>query len=371
MSDHLLTHGTFFLPGPTEVRPAVLQAMTGPMLPHRGAEFERLHQAVDEGLRPVFRTTQPVLLATCSATGLMEAAVRALPEGPVLSVVHGAFSERFARIAEACGREVHVLSVPLGEAPDPDAVHERLRARRFGGVTLVHSETSTAVTSDVRTINALARDAGATLVVDSVTGIAGMPLEADAWDVPFVLTGSQKALALPPGLAFGVAQPAFLEAAKRAPARGRYLDVVEMAAYAAKHQTPNTPAVSLLYAAAEQVRAIASEGVEARWARHAAMAATMHARVGRWAATLHPAVRVLAPPHARAATVTAVMLPPGVTGPQVQQAVARRGFVIGDGYGPLKQTTFRVGHMGDHTVEGLERCLDAVEEALEELLPRA
>ncbi len=365
-----MSFGTFFLPGPTEVRPEILAAMGGPMIGHRGAAFEALYAEIDEGLRPVFRTTQPVLIATASATGLMEGGVRALPAGPVLSVVHGAFSDRFARIVDACGREVEVLEVPWGEAPDPADVRCLLERRRFVGVTLVHSETSTGVLSDVRAIAAIAADHGVPLVVDSVTGLGGTPLETDAWQIPFVLTGSQKALALPPGLAFGVAQPGFAAAAHQGPARGLYLDLVELVEYARKRQTPNTPALSLLYAAQAQVRAIAREGVEARWARHAAMASATWDWVTRTADALGLPLRVLAPSGARSHTVTCVALPPGVAGPAIVQAVERRGFVIGGGYGKLKDTTIRIGHMGDHTLDGLARVLDVVTDAIREVIAR-
>lgn len=366
--------GTFFLPGPTEVRPEVLAAMTRPMIGHRGPEFEALYAEVADGLRAVFRTAHPPLIATASATALMEAGVRALPEGPLLCAVNGAFSERFARIAEACGRDVTVLRIPDGRAVPADAVAEALArprahaGRPYVGVTVVHSETSTGALSDVRAIAVVAADAGATLVVDSVTGIAGAPLEADAWAVPFVLTGSQKALALPPGLAFGAAQPGFLAAARDARGRGLYLDVVEMADFAARGQTPNTPAVSLFYAAQVQLRAIVAEGLEARWARHRAMAERTWAWVGEASDRLGVGLEVLAHPGERAPTVTAVRLPPLLRPKAVVAATAARGFVIGSGYGETRETAVRVGHMGDHTLEGLDRCLEALEDAVRDLL---
>lgn len=362
--------GTFFLPGPTEVRPAILAAMTRPMMAHRGRAFEALFARLQEGLRLVFDTTRPVYVSSSSATGLMEGAVRAAPAGPILAVVNGAFSERFADIARACGREVHVLDVPWGRAADPEAVQRALAAGRFAAVTVVHSETSTAALTDVRAVAAVARAHGAACLVDSVTGVGGAELHADAWGLDFVLTGSQKALALPPGLAFGVASEAFAQGAGAAPGRGRYLDLVEFEAYAAKHQTPNTPAVSLLYALEAQLDAMAAcEPIAARWTRHAAMAAATHAWVATHAERF--GVGVLAPPGERSPTVTAVTLPEGVTGDAVAQAVERRGFVVGSGYGKLRATTFRIGHMGDHTPATLARCLAACEAALSELTGRA
>lgn len=366
--------GTFFLPGPTEVRPEILAAMTRPMLAHRGAAFEALFARLQDGLRLVFDTARPVYVSSSSATGLMEASVRCAPAGAILALVNGAFSERYADIARAVGREVAVLDVPWGRAADPDAVARALDAGapgggRFAALTVVHSETSTAALTDVRAVAEVARARGAACLVDSVTGIGGAALHADAWGLDFVLTGSQKALALPPGLAFGVASAAFARATADAPARGRYFDLAEFEAYAAKHQTPNTPALPLLYALDAQLAAMAScEPIAARWARHAAMAARMHAWVAEHAERF--GVGILAPAGERSPTVTAVTLPPTLGGDAVVRAMEARGYVIGAGYGKLKGTTIRIGHMGDHTVATLDGCLAALTEAFAELTGR-
>ena len=202
MTASLLTQGTFFFPGPTEVRAEVLAAMTRPLIAHRGKAFEAMFAGIQASLRPIFRTTRPVYVSSSSATGLMEAAVRCAPEGRVLSIVNGAFSARFSAIVKACGRESDVLEVPYGEIATLDMVADALRRQRYAAVTVVHSETSTGALQDVRGITRLAREAGALCLVDSVTGIGGAPLEFDAWELDFAHTGSQKALALPPGLAF-------------------------------------------------------------------------------------------------------------------------------------------------------------------------
>lgn len=356
--------GTFFLPGPTEVRPEVLEAMVQPMIPHRGRAFEALFSRVQEGLRHVFRTTRPVFVSSSSATGLMEAAVRCAPPGRVLALVNGAFSERFADIARRCGRETDAVSAPSGGVVELDDVARRLAAERYAVVTVVHSETSTGALSDVRAVQELAREHGALCLVDSVTGIGGAPLEFDAWELDFALTGSQKALALPPGLAFAVASEEYMRHVREAPARGVYFDLAEFERYVARDQTPNTPALSLLYAADRQLALIREEGMEQRWARHHAMAEL----TWRWADALGTRrgadFRILATPGQRSPTVTAVTLPVGLPSSRVTAAVAARGYTIGGGYGEVKETTFRIGHMGDHTPEGLAACLAAVEDAL-------
>lgn len=359
--------GTFFLPGPTEVRRDILGAMLQPMLPHRGDAFEALYAALQDGLRPIFRTKRPVYVSTSSATGLMEAAIRCAPPGAILALVNGAFSERFAAIATACGRDVEEISCHWGDVVALDAVEAVLARRHFAAVTVVHSETSTGALTDLAGLASLAHAHDALLIVDSVTGIAGAPVETDAWDLDFVLTGSQKALALPPGLAFGVASERYVATANSAPSRGLYLDIAEFEQFARKNQTPSTPAISLMYAARAQCEQIAREGIERRWARHVGMMEHMHSWVMEARQETGLTLDVLAALDARSPTVTAVTLPAGITGDAVARAVATRGFVIGSGYGKLKSRTFRIGHMGDHTLEGLAACLDAVTDALTEL----
>jgi aspartate aminotransferase-like enzyme len=364
MTASLLTQGTFFYPGPTEVRAEVLAAMTRPLIPHRGKAFEALYAGLQEALRPIFRTTRPVYVSSSSATGLMEAGVRCAPEGRVLAIVNGAFSARFAAIAKACGRDTDVLEVPYGEAATLEMVRDALAQASYAVVTVAHSETSTGALHDVRGITALAHEAGAVCLVDSVTGIGGVPLEFDAWELDYALTGSQKALAMPPGLAFAAATPAFIEAARATGRRGLYFDLVEFDAYAAKHQTPNTPAVSLLYSAQVQLPAIVAEGMEARWARHRAMAEATWAWVAGLRERHGDAFGVLAREGHRTTTVTSVTIPSTFTASTLVKAVAERGFTIGNGYGKNRETTFRIGHMGDHTVERLATCLKECGEAI-------
>jgi aspartate aminotransferase-like enzyme len=350
--------GTFFLPGPTEVRTEVLAAMSRPMIPHRGTVFEALYANVNTGLQHAFRTHRPVYMSTSSASGLMEASIRCAPAGPMLSLVNGAFAERFANIARACDRETIVLETPAGTVHDFSAVENALNTREYAAVTVVHSETSTGALTDIATIAKLAHAHGAMILVDSVTGLGGAPVETDAWELDFVLTGSQKALALPPGLAFGVASESFILQAQTAHSRGLYFDLVEFEQFAHKNQTPNTPAVSLFYAAEVQMQAIETEGIDARWARHAAMRAMTEA----WCAT--NGLAILATEGSRSPTVTAIRLPDGITPGAMVKAVSARGFVIGGGYGKMKDVTFRVGHMGDHTPDRLALCLAACADAL-------
>jgi aspartate aminotransferase-like enzyme len=358
--------GTFFLPGPTDVRPEILAAMMRPMIGHRGAAFEEMFARIQAGLRHVFRTKRPVYVSSSSATGLMEASIRCAPSGPILSLVNGAFSERYARIATACSRDTDVVEVPLGQTFRLGEVEARLAEKHYAALTVVHSESSTGVFTDVHTVSDLAHRYGVMCLVDSVTGVAGMPLEFDAWGMDFVLTGSQKALALPPGLAFAAASPEYVERAKAASDRGTYFDIVEFEKFVGKHQTPNTPAISLLYALEAQLESIVTERIERRWARHDAM----RTETERWVAVCAErgiGLAMLPPVGARSATVSTIVLPEGVTASAMVNAVAARGYTIGGGYGKVGDRAFRIGHMGDHTLETLGGCLKACEAALVEL----
>jgi aspartate aminotransferase-like enzyme len=360
--------GRFFLPGPTEVRPEVLHAMLQPLIGHRGEELSQMLAAADPVLRAVFRTTRPVYVSASSATGLMEGAVRNGVRRRALSLVNGAFSARFRDLVADCGREGDTYEVPWGHAHDPDALFDRLRAGGFDSVTVVHSETSTGVLNPLAHLAESVRRAEAEtgeeilLLVDGVTSVGGALVEFDAWRLDFLLTGSQKALALPPGLAFGAASERMLARAATLPGRGQYFDLLEFDAYWRKHQTPTTPAVSLLYALFEQAQRIAAEGVDARAARHLAMAE----RTRVWTEETGAAggLSMFAAAGLRSPTVSALAVSPERSATGIVKALAGRGYTIGGGYGRLKESTIRIGHMGDHTRDGLDELLAVLAEVL-------
>lgn len=354
--------GKFFLPGPTEVRSEILQTMIQPMIGHRVAEMEALIGHIQPGLRYVFRTSRPVYIVASSATGLMEGAVRNGARRRVLSLVNGAFSERFYRIALANGLQADPLEVELGAVNTPESLESALRRGIYDAVTVVHSETSTGVLNPIKELAEITRAAGdVVLLVDTVSSMAGAPFETDAWGIDFVLTGSQKSFALPPGLAFGAAQKNVLERAKSKTDRGVYFDFLDLEKNILGNQTPSTPAVSLLYALAAQLDYIREETIEGRWRRHQAMAE----RTWKWVAEMNDRgvpLSILAPEAYRSPTVTCIGVPPGWSGPRVATEVKARGFQIATGYGKQKDNSFRIGHMGDHTVETLEELLGALEE---------
>lgn len=356
--------GRFFLPGPTEVHPDILHAMTRPMIGHRGREMVDLLSGMETPLKKVFRTDRRVLIGTSAATGFMEMAVRSGVRHRALCLVSGAFGERFAGIVRAAGRDVIRLDVPLGRTVEPDMLRDALKRSRVDAVTMVHSETSTGALAPLEELTRVVREFDdVVLLVDAVTSIAGSPVETDAWQLDFVFTGSQKALALPPGLAFGVASERMLERAKCVPERGAYFDVLAYEDAMASHQPTNTPAISLLYALERQLGRIEAEGgVEARWERHDAMRRTVEEWVADSGGKL--GFGYLPDEGRRSWTISCLTMPDGVNGRDLVHAVRERGWTLGTGYGKLKPSTIRIGHMGDHQPDGVQELLGVIEQVV-------
>ncbi|HYN83143.1 MAG TPA: alanine--glyoxylate aminotransferase family protein [Gemmatimonadaceae bacterium] len=363
MTDTPNRFGTFFAPGPTEVRQEVLVAMTRPMIPHRSSAFEELFARLQAGLGYVFQTDRPVYVSASSATGMMEAGIRCSPPGPILSLVNGAFSERFAHIAEMCGRHVGRYEVKWGSVHEVVGLETYLTKTRYAAVTVVHSETSTGALNDIRALSDLAHSHGVTCLVDSVSGLGGAEVRTKEWQLDYVLTGSQKALALPPGLAFSTASAGFIESARSSEGRGVYFDLVEMDDFATRGQVPTTPALSLMYALDVQLEAIRQEGIENRWKRHT----TMSEMTSQWldkCRDSHIDLNNIVQLEFRSPTVSAIRLPKESSAAEFLRRVAERGIRVATGYGKLKSDTFRIGHMGDHSPATLEGCLAACEAAI-------
>ncbi|MEE8176285.1 MAG: alanine--glyoxylate aminotransferase family protein [Gemmatimonadota bacterium] len=364
-----LEYGRFFLPGPTEVEPATLAAMTEPVIGHRGEEIRELIGRLQPRLGSLFGTARPVYISTSSATGMMEAAITNLSRKRVLCLVCGAFSQRFYDIAAGCGRPADRLAVEWGEANLPEEVRDVLAAQpdRYDLVTVVHSETSTGVLNPIREIARIVHEfEDVLLAVDTVSSMAGAPVRTDEWELDFVLTGAQKALALPPGISLAAASEAALSRAREIEHRGFYFDLLNFEKHAANRMTPTTPAVSILFALLHQLRRICEEGLEERWARHQAMADRTHAWVEELATSTGRSFGVVAAAEYRSPTVTGVRLPDPslMDGPEVVRRVRERGYVVAAGYGKLKKESIRIGHMGDHTLDQLEDLLAELTEAM-------
>lgn len=349
----------FFLPGPTYVPEEVRRAMTGPMIGHRSAVFKELYNSLTPRLRQVTRTKGDVMLATSSATLVMESAVLSTVRRDVLNLVCGAFSERWHNVSKLVGRQADRVSVPWGEAVDPELVRSALRRKSYEAVTVTHNETSTGVINPLREIaQAINEDSDALVLVDAVSSLAGAPVEVDEWQLDVVLASTQKALAVPPGLTVFTLSERAAERAAGVENRGFYTDLLR---YRDKHRaagTITTPAIPILYALDRQLDRILEEGMEARWERHR----RLQQLTGRWAEDHGFAYASAA--GARSPTVSCLEPPKGVASPDLVQALARQGFTIGGGYGDWKPKTLRIGHMGEVRERDLESLFRVCEEIL-------
>lgn len=360
----MIDAGKFWVPGPTEVRPEILDAMRRPMIFHRTPEMEALMQRVTGRLRTMFGAKRPVHVISASGTAAMELAIRNGTVQKVLSVVHGNFGERFAKMAEASGRTVVRLKSPLGDVVALDEVRKALKGGGFDAVTATHNETATGVLAPITELGKLVNEQGdCLLLVDAVSSAGGTPIATDAWCADAVVSASQKAMGLPPGLAFAAVSDRLVERAKKVGGRGHYLDLLQYEEFAAKNQSPTTPAVSLLYALDQQLADIEAETLDKRYARHRAMADACVSRIRRMESaglrvSLTARAGLLSP------TVSCVTVPDNEP---VLEGMQKRGYTLGGGQSELAKTSFRVGHMGDHTVEGLTVMLEALEEVLAEV----
>lgn len=350
-------HPLLFIPGPTEVCEEVADAATTPMIGHRGPEISALLEEVLPQVAAMLHSSASVYPLACSATGAMEGAVRNAAPGPFLHLVGGAFAARWSEVRESCGLAGEDLVVPWGEAIDPEAVGQRLRGGSFRAVTLVHNETSTGVLHPLPEIARVVREeSDALLLVDTVSSMAATELRLDEWGVDLCLAGTQKAWAMPPGLSLVAVSPRALERSTQATGKGYYFDWVRHEEKIAKWQTPSTPPISLLFQLRAALKVFQAEGFAQRYARHAAM----RARVLEWAADRFE-------PFAQAAfrSPSLTALRAGET--EISTLLVRcreRGFIIGSGYGKTKGELFRIGHMGEITLELLDECLAVFDEEL-------
>ncbi len=353
--------GRNFLPGPTDVRPEVLAAQAQPMFSHRGPRMQALHAAMQPALQACFGTIQPVFIATCSGTGLLEAGVRSGVRERVLVPVGGYFGEYLARIAESCGKQVFRIGVHPGTAITPAQLEQFLEGPTVDAVALVHSESSTGALADIAALAQVVRARkDLVLLVDGITSVGAMPIEMDRWGADYYCTGSQKAMALPPGLAFGAASPRFLERAEKQDDAGFYLSVKKMAAIARDNLPFWTPAVSLILSLECQLgRIAASGGWTARWERHHLMLALMES----WAAGRKD-VRLLARPGARSPAISSLVLPTSRKPAEVMAALGQAGYLIGGPLDARQQDILRIGHMGDLEPGHLGALLDVLSEVL-------
>ena len=339
--------GHSFLPGPSEVHPSVLAAMI-----HFEPEQSALHSTgQSRALKDLFRTSQDVMLVAASATGMMEAAIRSGVEERVLVVIGGSYGERFAQVAQACGKDVVKAMVPPGRTLEADHLMQFLDGPEVDAVALVHSESSTGSLTPLEELARVVRSRkDVHLLVDAAGSLGGCPVETDLWQLDFVFSCSEKALALPPGLALCVASDRLLARGCKLSGRGSYLDLVHLAQSNLQHSPTSIPQAAAL--AVQLDRISAEGGIEARWKRHHEMLKM----VEEWV-LLHPDFTLLPPEGRRSWTVSCLRTPPGLSGDMIVQRMKERGWRIGTGVGDLRDATIRIGHMGESTPAQLSDLL--------------
>ncbi len=352
------------IPGPTPCPPQVLAAMSGQMVDHRGPEFGEIMKRVSAGLKRAFKTQNDVLIFTCAGTGGLEAAVvnTLSPGDRVLSVNIGNFGDRFASIATTYGAEVIKLGFEPGEAADPAAIDEALKANpAVSAVLVTHNETSTGVTNPLQEIAAVVRGYDKLLLVDAVSSMASVPIEVDGWGLDVVVSGSQKGWMVPPGLAFVSMSERAWAAYKRSTMPKYYLDAGRTRESAGKGQTPWTPAVSLFFAMDVALGLLEQEGWPRVFARHQRCADVARSGVRSLG------LELLADPRFASNMVTCVKAPEGVSVSDLRKAMREKHqIVIAGGQGSLTGKVFRIGHLG--LVE--EADIEAVIVALRQELPQ-
>jgi serine---pyruvate transaminase len=351
-----------FTPGPTPVPPQVLAAMAQPIVHHRGPDFRVVYERVLTRLKDVFRTESEVLLFASSGTGTMESAISNLcsPGERVCVVSAGSFGERWSAIAEAYGCEVDRLAYEWGEIPSAEDLAARLAERESRVVLLTHSETSTGVVADVRALTAAAKDAGALSVVDAISSLGAVPLETDEWGVDVVISGSQKALMTPPGLALVSVSEAAWDSRGTLPRF--YFDWERTRKAQAAFDAAFTPAVSLVAGLDVALAILLEKGLDAVFEHHVRLGRAC--REGIKAMGLE----LFSPDDDTAAVVTAVRTPEGIDAGELLLLLRdRHGVTLAPGQGALKPRIFRIGHIGYFDVFDIATALAAVELSLTEL----
>jgi aspartate aminotransferase-like enzyme len=352
------------LPGPVEIPAEVSRAAGRPMINHLGPEFAALLARVTAGLRHVFGTDADVLGFPSSGSGVMEAAIVNCfsPGDRVIAIVNGVFSERWAAMADAFGLRVTRLDVEWGRAVDPDAVARALgQLPDAAGVLVTHNETSTGVTCDLEAIARAARGESddVLVMVDAISSLGSIDVQMDAWDLDVVLGASQKGLMAPPGLGLAALSERGWEAQRRCIQPRFYWDFARMRDRNATGSTPWTPPIPIYYALEASLELIMAEGLEAIYARHAAVAGSVRSGVEALGLDLY------AEPEAASSTVTAVRVPDGVTPADLLDRLHRyEDVVVAGGLGPLSDEVFRIGHLGAVQPRDVRHCLAAIKRQL-------
>jgi len=352
-----MPHKRLFIPGPTEVRSENLAALARPQIGHRSDDFKDLYSRVGPKLQQLLETKDPVFLFTCSSTGVWEAAIRNGVKQRVLCCMQGAFSDRWLKVAETNGKEAVPLKVEWGRAITAQAIDNELAKGGYDAITVVHNETATGVMNRMDEIAAVMRKyPDVTFLVDAVSSMAGVRIPVAEWGIDVCLAGLQKAFALPAGLTVAAVSARALEKAKTVKNRGYYFDFLDMLKYHERGQTPATPAIPQIQALDAQLDDILAETPQGRFERHEALA-----RIVREWARRHFAL--FAEEGYESPTLTCISNTRGISVSGLNKELGKQWAAISNGYGDLKEKTFRIAHMGDTQeweIRGLLAVIDRI-----------
>ncbi len=353
-----------FIPGPIQVSQKTYDAMVTPVVGHRSKDFVALMDKVQPGLKKLFYTKDPVYLSTSSSWGVMEGAIRNVVKKGVLNCANGAFSDKWYDVSLRCGKPAEMLKTDWGKPVDPEAVREKLASGKFDAITIIHNETSTGTMSDLPALMAVIREFPDVIsIIDCVSSLSVLPIKKDELGIDVMISGCQKAVALPPGLAFLSVSEKAMKRAAEVEGRGYYFDFLEFHSNYEKSMTPSTPAISLIYALASKLEDMEAEGLENRFARHA----ENNKIVRDWA--FAKGFELL--PEAKYASLSLNCfkntLNIDIAG--VIAALKKKHKMVFDGgYGKLKGNTFRISNMGDETPETMRELLANIDDVLPEFL---
>jgi aspartate aminotransferase-like enzyme len=351
-----------FIPGPIAVSEKTLRAMAQPMIGHRSTDFVALYQSIQPALQSLFYTKDPVYLSTSSAWGVMEGSVRNLTRKKVLNCMNGAFADKWNDVAQRSGLASGALKFEWGQPVDAEAVRRELATGAYDVITLIHNETSCGCMSDIAAIMAVVRTFPDVIsIVDTVSSFSALPIKKDELGIDVFITGSQKALALPPGLALMSVSKRALERAASVPARGYYFDLLEFQKNHEAGMTPSTPVIPLIYALKSKLEDINAEGVEARYARHARLNKLVRDHVTAKGFKLFPKEGF------GSVTLNCFANTLNIDLPALNKILkSKHHLVIDGGYGKLKGKTFRISNMGDETDATIAEMLKAFDSAFAE-----
>jgi aspartate aminotransferase-like enzyme len=349
-----------FIPGPIAVSEKTLKALASAPIGHRSPDFVALYNSIQPDLQALFQTKDPVYLSTSSAWGIMEGALRNVCTKKVLNCMNGAFSDKWNDVAQRCGLEATALRFDWGQPVDPEAVRAELAQGGYDTITLIHNETSCGCMSDLDALMAVIREFPEVIsLVDTVSSFSAMPIAKDDLGIDIMITGSQKALALPPGLALCSVSERARERAATVPNRGYYFDLLEFHSNHQKGMTPSTPNVPHIYALRSKLEDINAEGATNRFARHARLNAKVRETIFAHGFELFPAEEYGSIALNCFANTRNLDL-----GALNKTLKSEHSLVIDGGYGKLKGKTFRISNMGDETDETIASMLGSVVAAM-------